>query len=310
MEGTDEDYYDDYYDDYGGDYDDYDFGDYDYYDDDDTEEGDTDDNESGGTTTEEAEAEDTTTTPNSGDDGTTSTTTENADSTESSNANFNDERRRKKRQTSKMKRSLGKIKKSPASSSSGNKQKKKDELRKTNAANSLLGLTVVLYANRKQYSEVVMNNFFGFKVLVHSPYDFPEVGAKGFAVGEKVEAFVAVGATETTSTPDVLGMPLAKRECLKHDENMDEYEDIVLQVFSNYSQKACYLECEARALMSKCGCLPYYFPDFSRVYKRDTNCNVTGLRCLANQYSKLYKLIFCNILYFNSEPFFQQVLRN
>ena len=286
MDGTDEDYYDDYYDDYGGDYDDYDFGDYDYY------EGDTDDSESGGTTTEEAEAEDssgTTTTPNSGDDGTTSITTEIADGTESSNANFNDERRRKKRQTSKMKRSLRKIKKSPASSSNGNKQKKKkkDELRKTNAANSLLGLTVVLYANRKQYSEVVMNNFFGFKVLVHSPYDFPEVGAKGFAVGEKVEAFVAVGATETTSTPDVLGMPLAKRECLKHDENMDEYEDIVLQVFSNYSQKACYLECEARALMSKCGCLPYYFPDFSRVYKKDTNCNVTGLRCLANQYSKL-----------------------
>ena len=285
MDGTDEDYYDDYYDDYGGDYDDYDFGDYDYY------EGDTDDSESGGTTTEEAEAEDssgTTTTPNSGDDGTTSITTEIADGTESSNANFNDERRRKKRQTSKMKRSLRKIKKSPASSS-GNKQtkKKKSELRKTNAANSLLGLTVVLYANRKQYSEVVMNNFFGFKVLVHSPYDFPEVGAKGFAVGEKVEAFVAVGATETTSTPDVLGMPLAKRECLKHDENMDEYEDIVLQVFSNYSQKACYLECEARALMSKCGCLPYYFPDFSRVYKKDTNCNVTGLRCLANQYSKL-----------------------
>ena len=102
----------------------------------------------------------------------------------------------------------------------------------------------------------------------------------------KIEAFVAVGATETTSTSDVLGMPLAKRECLKHDENMEKYEDIVLQVFSNYSQKACYLECEARALMSKCDCLPYYFPDFSRVYKKDTNCNVTGLRCLANQYSK------------------------
>ena len=183
-----------------------------------------------------------------------------------------------------MKRSFGK-----SHASSGKKKKKKDELRKTNAANSLLGLTVVLYANREQYSEVTMNNFFGFKVLVHSPYDFPEVGAKGFAVGEKKEAFVAVGATETTSTSDVLSMPLAKRECLKHNENMDNYEDIVLQVFANYSQKACYLECEARALYSKCGCLPYYFPDFSRVFKNDTNCNVTGLRCLADQYCKIHK---------------------
>ena len=278
------------YEDYGG-YDDYDYDDDyddfgDYYDDyDDEDEDETDDEENGdGTTTEESGGDGTTTQESGGDD----TTTENSDDTTTESLNGNDGRRRKKRQTSKMKRSLQKIKKSPASSS-GNKQtkKKKSELRKTNAANSLLGLTVVLYANRKQYSEVVMNNFFGFKVLVHSPYDFPEVGAKGFAVGEKVEAFVAVGATETTSTSDVLGMPLAKRECLKHDENMEKYEDIVLQVFSNYSQKACYLECEARALMSKCDCLPYYFPDFSRVYKKDTNCNVTGLRCLANQYSKL-----------------------
>ena len=298
MDDVGEDDYDDYggyddYDDYGDGYDD--FGD--YYDYDDYDEDETDDEENSDDTTTEVSGGDGTTTEETGGDGTTtaesggdgttttSTTTENGDdttTTESLNG-----RRRKKRQTSKMKRSLQKIKKSPASSS-GNKQtkKKKSELRKTNAANSLLGLTVVLYANRKQYSEVVMNNFFGFKVLVHSPYDFPEVGAKGFAVGEKVEAFVAVGATETTSTSDVLGMPLAKRECLKHDENMEKYEDIVLQVFSNYSQKACYLECEARALMSKCDCLPYYFPDFSRVYKKDTNCNVTGLRCLAEQYSK------------------------
>ena len=278
--------YDDYggYDDYGDDYDD--FGDYYEYDDyDETDEDETDDEENGDDTTTEESGGDGTTTEQSDGDGTTTENGDDTTTTESSNGN--DERRRKKRQTSKMKRSLQKIKKSPASSS-GNKQtkKKKSELRKTNAANSLLGLTVVLYANRKQYSEVVMNNFFGFKVLVHSPYDFPEVGAKGFAVGEKVEAFVAVGATETTSTSDVLGMPLAKRECLKHDENMEKYEDIVLQVFSNYSQKACYLECEARALMSKCDCLPYYFPDFSRVYKKDTNCNVTGLRCLAEQYSK------------------------
>ena len=197
---------------------------------------------------------------------------------------------------------------SKSKASSSKKEQKKVELRKTNAANSLLGLTVVLYANREQYSEVTMNNFFGFKVLVHSPYDFPEVGGKGFAIGEKKEAFVAVGATETSSTSDVLSMPLAKRECLKHDENMENYEDIVLQVFANYSQKACYLECEARALYSKCRCLPYYFPDFSRVYKNDTSCNVTGLRCLADQYCKTSPY-FHKITHYFKTPF-QQLLKS
>ena len=32
------------------------------------------------------------------------------------------------------------------------------------------------------------------KVLVHSPYDFPEVSGKGFAVAEMQEAFIAVEA--------------------------------------------------------------------------------------------------------------------
>ena len=123
---------------------------------------------------------------------------------------------------------------------------------------------------------------------------------------ETKEVFVAVGATATTTTTDVRDMPLTKRECLKHDENMDAYDDIVLQVFANYSQKACYLECEARALNSECGCLPYYFPDFSRVLKRDTACNVTGLRCLANFYcefnltegSRIIRALLLYLLYF------------
>ncbi len=42
-----------------------------------------------------------------------------------------------------------------------------------------------------------MNNYYGFKVLVHSPYDFPMVRGKGFAVGMGHEAFVAVSAQLT-----------------------------------------------------------------------------------------------------------------
>ena len=46
----------------------------------------------------------------------------------------------------------------------------------------MLGLSVVIWPNEKEYWNVVMNNYIGFKVLVHSPFDFPEVGGKGFAV--------------------------------------------------------------------------------------------------------------------------------
>ena len=31
-----------------------------------------------------------------------------------------------------------------------------------------------------------------------------------------------------------------------------------------------------------CGCLPYYMPNFAKVWKKDTICNMTGLECLSN----------------------------
>ena len=80
-------------------------------------------------------------------------------------------------------------KRSATSSTSGKKKKAKTPtiLKRTNAANSLLGLSVVLYPNEAEYGETVMNNYLGFKALVHSPFDFPEVGGKGLAVESEKE---------------------------------------------------------------------------------------------------------------------------
>ena len=33
-------------------------------------------------------------------------------------------------------------------------------------------------------------------------------------------------------------------------------------------------------MQEKCGCLPYYMPNFAKVWKKKTVCNSTGLRCL------------------------------
>ena len=60
-----------------------------------------------------------------------------------------------------------KRKKRAASVVSGKKTKKATVLKKTNAANSMLGLSVVLYPNEDNYDfGVVMNNYIGFKALV------------------------------------------------------------------------------------------------------------------------------------------------
>ena len=69
-------------------------------------------------------------------------------------------------------------------------------LRRTNSANAQLGLSILLYPDTQNYA-MGMNNFHGFRVLVHSPYNFPEVSGKGFAIPSKKEAFLAVSAQVT-----------------------------------------------------------------------------------------------------------------
>ncbi len=81
-------------------------------------------------------------------------------------------------------------------------------------------------------------------------------------------------------------MSLSRRKCIKADEDLN-VTSVVLEAFANYSQSSCLLECRARKLQSECGCLPYYFPDFSRVWRQNTTCNSTGLECLANITSNL-----------------------
>ena len=109
-----------------------------------------------------------------------------------------------------------------------------------------------------------------------------EVGGKGFAIESAVEAFIGIGATYTAASDTVKSMPLEKRKCLKHSENLMPEAQVHLDVFKNYSRKACLLECQARQLQEDCGCLPYYFPDFSKIWKKDTTCNLKGLQCLSN----------------------------
>ena len=76
-------------------------------------------------------------------------------------------------------------------------------------------------------------------------------------------------------------MPLYKRDCLKHDEDINEHKNIKLTVFANYSREACILECQATEVFKRCNCLPYYFPDFSKIWHKNTTCNFTELKCLS-----------------------------
>ena len=109
------------------------------------------------------------------------------DSSSDENSNKNSEK------TSRKKRQV-KIRANTQKNNNATKKKKKPEptkLKRSNAANSRLGLSVLLYPDTDNYGNATMNNYEGFKVLVHSPYEFAEVAAKGFVIDTQMETFIA-----------------------------------------------------------------------------------------------------------------------
>ena len=155
------------------------------------------------------------------------------------------------------------------------------QLRKMPFANSRDGLIVLINPMESEYSDASKNNYIGFKALIHHPHDFPEVDAVGRAIEPNQAAFFAIRPTHTDTTDEALAMSLEQRNCLAHDEDLDQHEGINLRVFAKYRRKSCFLECQAQALFDKCGCLPYHYPDFSLAWNTSTSCDLQGLKCLS-----------------------------
>ena len=96
-------------------------------------------------------------------------------------------------------------------------------------------------------------DFYGLKMLVHHPQEFPKVGEKGFPVTVEKETFVAMEAEVLESAPDVIKEDPVKRNCLfPHEKNLTYY--------NKYSKPRCEIECKIPVMVRSCGCAPYFLP--------------------------------------------------
>ena len=72
----------------------------------------------------------------------------------------------------------------------------KETLKRTNSANSKLGLTILLNSGWSNYRKpwAVKNDYVGWKILAHNPLVYPEVRGKGLSVNAGNEAFISIKA--------------------------------------------------------------------------------------------------------------------
>ena len=155
-------------------------------------------------------------------------------------------------------------------------------------ASSGEGLRVKLNPNIEEYkTDAVKNNFIGFKYLVHSPYDFPFVEEVGKAMGPSIQSYIGFLGFHSWITDDADAWKPSQKKCASK-RDIDRYAEIYLDVFNDYTRANCVFECLAESIFKKCGCLPYYYPEFHLVNTsiwenvNSTACNYDQLKCLSN----------------------------
>ncbi|KFB35480.1 AGAP009590-PA-like protein [Anopheles sinensis] len=142
------------------------------------------------------------------------------------------------------------------------------EPRRVMAAGYQTGLSILLQPGSNDYHSTDVASF-GFKVLIHSSYDYPDNDAEIKIVLAGTESFVALRPTATYITDDALALPPSVRKCYDRNERR-------LNVLQRYSYVNCMVECRAAMIHAKCGCIPYHLPSNGTL----RNCEVRDMGCL------------------------------
>ncbi|CAG4976948.1 unnamed protein product [Colias eurytheme] len=131
------------------------------------------------------------------------------------------------------------------------------------------GLGVVLNVEPNDYGNWSLVPFYGAKILVCDPNDYPEVTVLYKYVGTGVSLDIKVQPMIFQSDDEIRRIDVEKRGCIFHDEGLLEHTD-------RYSTETCITECRMKMFLTNCGCIPYKYPK-----ERETRiCEFKDLECL------------------------------
>lgn len=162
------------------------------------------------------------------------------------------------------------------------------------------GLIVTMRFNKNVFKTSCLVGQKGFKVILHTPGDIPNVKKQSFQSSLNQRTIVIVKPSMITTSQNLARTKPGRRQCYFEGEKK-------LKFFKNYTQNNCELECRANYTLRACGCVKYFMP-------RDEQtpiCNITSLPCLKKcrgDYARMMKYvmiyhenekdskIFCNCL--------------
>ncbi|BFF93891.1 sodium channel protein Nach [Drosophila madeirensis] len=144
------------------------------------------------------------------------------------------------------------------------------------------GLTVLLSPMASDYYGTFFSGY-GFQLLLHDAYNFPDENSETKVVTSTRESFVRINPESTYATNDIRRMDLSLRNCLFGSERE-------MRGLKRYSFINCMFECRVVMILDLCGCIPPYVHNngsFKVCDVLDANCMIQGKRLFSHALANL-----------------------
>lgn len=90
-------------------------------------------------------------------------------------------------------------------------------------------------------------------MLLHNPVETPKIADFAFGISPGKETRVIIRPHISVASKTILKIPKKKRKCFFTSERR-------LRFYRTYTQRNCFLECEANFTQQICQCVQYYMP--------------------------------------------------
>lgn len=144
---------------------------------------------------------------------------------------------------------------------------------------ALAGLSIMLISQEKNLEYMCNGPVQGYKVLLHSPADYPQMTNRYIHIPLDEEVMIAVKPQMIQNSRTLEYYPPKKRQCyLSRDRN--------LRFFRVYTQDNCNLECLTNFTLQRCGCVR-----FSMIRSEDMPvCETNKIICMRDAETELLEM--------------------
>lgn len=141
-----------------------------------------------------------------------------------------------------------------------------------------MGLNVLLDIETK-HSLGMAKPIYGAEVLIHDAEDFPQASLTSGIAQPGHDMDMAIVPSVIISKPAIRGVPVDVRQCYFADEEK-------LRATQKYSQNSCMAECQVNYIISKCSCIPFFFPEPPSIGNKYRQCVLNDVDCLRRNQGK------------------------